>query len=410
MIKVVAALIEKENKYLIAKRSSGDLSLIGKWEFPGGKVEPNEDEFQAIEREIYEEFELNIKAKNFITKNIHKYSSETIGLRLIQCDYISGNIHLHDHSEYAWISKQELLTYDFAPADIPLIYTILIDEFVIGNTYTREEIQSVFKCSLMSGMAKSNATNTLVLVSKHNKTIYEDKWENDILLYTGQGMSGNQKLSGQNKTLFESETNGIKIYLLEVFKETEYTFQGEVHLASTPYTSQQLDEKDNLRTVWIFPIKKINNFKIPLQILTSNEEKKEKSTKKMSNEKLNKELKQVNPNPSKREAVINHIERNSLVSEKTKRRANGKCELCGEKAPFTKKDGSPYLETHHIITLAENGPDQIYNTVALCPNCHRKIHILKNPKDLITLTKVLYNHLLSEDEKEFLVEFDKLFS
>ena len=69
MIKVVAALIEKDNKVLIAKRSTGDSSMLGKWEFPGGKVKLNEDEFQAIEREIYEEFELKIKANKFIKES-----------------------------------------------------------------------------------------------------------------------------------------------------------------------------------------------------------------------------------------------------------------------------------------------------------------------------------------------------
>ena len=55
--------------------------------------------------------------------------------------------------------------------------------------------------------------------------------------------------------------------------------------------------------------------------------------------------------------------------------ANGYCEDCGNKAPFNRKtDSSPYLEVHHIIPLSENGSDDIENTVALCPNCHRKRH------------------------------------
>lgn len=55
LIKVVAALIEKDNKVLIAKRSTGDPNVYDKWEFPGGKVELNEYEFLTIEREIFEE-------------------------------------------------------------------------------------------------------------------------------------------------------------------------------------------------------------------------------------------------------------------------------------------------------------------------------------------------------------------
>ena len=125
MIKVVAALIEKDNKVLIAKRSTGDSNVLGKWEFPGGKVELNEDEFHAIEREILEEFELKIKAKEFIINNVCEYPTKTVDLRLYRCDYISGEFKLHDHSEIAWVDKNELLTYDLALADIPLANYII---------------------------------------------------------------------------------------------------------------------------------------------------------------------------------------------------------------------------------------------------------------------------------------------
>lgn len=120
MIKVVAALIEKNNKILIARRSTGDSNVLGKWEFPGGKVELNEDEKHAIEREILEEFELNIKAKKFIINNICKYPTKTVDLRLYSCDYVGGEFKLHDHSEYKWVKKDEIMNYDLAPADIPI--------------------------------------------------------------------------------------------------------------------------------------------------------------------------------------------------------------------------------------------------------------------------------------------------
>lgn len=120
MIKVVAALIKKNDKVLIAKRSTGDPNVFGKWEFPGGKVESNEDEKHAIEREIKEEFELEIKANDFIINNICEYPKKTVDLKLYSCDYIAGEFKLHDHSEYAWVNQNELLNYDLALADIPL--------------------------------------------------------------------------------------------------------------------------------------------------------------------------------------------------------------------------------------------------------------------------------------------------
>jgi len=120
MIKVVAALIKKEDKYLIAKRSTGSKEVMGKWEFPGGKVEPNETEENAIEREIKEEFEMNIKAIKFLTNNVCEYPSKTIDLRLYECEYLSGEFHLHDHSEYKFVKKENIIKYDLCPADIPL--------------------------------------------------------------------------------------------------------------------------------------------------------------------------------------------------------------------------------------------------------------------------------------------------
>lgn len=54
--------------------------------------------------------------------------------------------------------------------------------------------------------------------------------------------------------------------------------------------------------------------------------------------------------------------------------AKGFCELCGAQAPFLTGKGNPYLEVHHVKGLADGGPDTTENTVALCPNCHRKVH------------------------------------
>lgn len=127
MLKVVAALIENEGKVLIAKRNEGSDYTNGKWEFPGGKVELNEDELTAIQREIKEEFELDVKAKEFITNNVHEYPHKTIDLRLYKCEYVSGEFKLNAHLAYEWVDKQELLNYDLCPADIPLA------QFVIEN-------------------------------------------------------------------------------------------------------------------------------------------------------------------------------------------------------------------------------------------------------------------------------------
>lgn len=121
MLKVVAALIMKDGKILIAKRSTGNKDVIGKWEFPGGKVEENETEKQAIEREIKEEFDILVRAEKFITNVISKDKKSEIDLRLYLCKYIDGKIKLNDHSDYKWVDKDEIFDYDLADLDVELV-------------------------------------------------------------------------------------------------------------------------------------------------------------------------------------------------------------------------------------------------------------------------------------------------
>jgi 5-methylcytosine-specific restriction endonuclease McrA len=91
----------------------------------------------------------------------------------------------------------------------------------------------------------------------------------------------------------------------------------------------------------------------------------------------------------KRETTTTAYNRNSCVSELAKRRANGICQLCGNPAPFEDTQGVPYLESHHIEWLSKGGEDAIENTVALCPNCHRKMHILDLEADVKKLHEVV---------------------
>lgn len=87
--------------------------------------------------------------------------------------------------------------------------------------------------------------------------------------------------------------------------------------------------------------------------------------------------------------------RNPYIAEYAKRRAGGICQLCGNSAPFKNKDGEPYLESHHIVWLSEGGEDTVKNTVALCPNCHKKMHVLNLPEDVERL--IACNEELSEE-------------
>ncbi len=86
--------------------------------------------------------------------------------------------------------------------------------------------------------------------------------------------------------------------------------------------------------------------------------------------------------PFRREITTNQYKRDPYIAELAKREANGICQLCGMNAPFITSEGKPYLETHHIKWLSEGGADTIENTVAVCPNCHKRLHIFNDPDDV----------------------------
>jgi len=95
-----------------------------------------------------------------------------------------------------------------------------------------------------------------------------------------------------------------------------------------------------------------------------------------------------NPTPKKELATGIVFVRDPRVVAYTQKRAKGVCELCRAEAPFKRSDGTPYLETHHVIPLAEGGPDTPSNCVAICPNCHRAVHSASNRQKLTEKLKV----------------------
>lgn len=257
-----------------------------------------------------------------------------------------------------------------------------------GDVLSNEKLMRAFGVGLQGGMRRSEENNLLVLISDPTKSLYDDRWEGDVLHYTGMGKLGDQKLASQNKTLAESSTTGIRIHLCEVFRRTEYTYVGEVALTDTPYREQQLDDEGNERMVYMFPVKlKEGSIKpVPKQkdILKIEQEREKYLASKTLGE-LRKMANQAKPKPQRRLVESEQIIRNSAVVDYVKRAANGSCDLCRKPAPFKTKKKEPYLECHHVKPLADGGDDTKENAVALCPNCHRKMHALDSKKDVQAL-------------------------
>ena len=118
IIEVVGAAIIKEDKVLVMQRSN-QMTLPGMWEFPGGKVEANETEQEALIREIKEELNVTIKILDYINEASYDYEFGTVQLKVYTAEIISGQITLEEHSDGKWVTADELKNIDWAPVDIP---------------------------------------------------------------------------------------------------------------------------------------------------------------------------------------------------------------------------------------------------------------------------------------------------
>jgi len=136
---------------------------------------------------------------------------------------------------------------------------LYISDYVVKQGYSRDEIINSFKVSGQSGMMRSHKTNTLVLIANHEKAIYTDDWHGGIMHYTGMGRVGDQNLySAQNRTLLESNENGITVHLFEIFNNklsNKYIYSGIIKLIGNPFKARQKDLNGDDRDVWLFPIR-----------------------------------------------------------------------------------------------------------------------------------------------------------
>ena len=118
-IRVVAAVIRSEDKIFATARGYGEFK--GQWEFPGGKIELGETPQEALAREIQEELDVKIEVGDLIDTIEYDYSSFHLSMNCFWCNITEGEITLKEAEEARWLSKDELYSVDWLPADMELI-------------------------------------------------------------------------------------------------------------------------------------------------------------------------------------------------------------------------------------------------------------------------------------------------
>lgn len=119
-INVVGAVIVRDGQIFAAKRGPGR-SMAGFWEFPGGKIEPEEGPAQALVRELNEELGIDVEVGDYITTSTHATENALIALSTYFCSIRSGEPKTTEHEEIRWVAPDELDTLEWAPADVETV-------------------------------------------------------------------------------------------------------------------------------------------------------------------------------------------------------------------------------------------------------------------------------------------------
>ena len=119
IVKVVAAIIKKDNRILTTQRGYGEFK--GGWEFPGGKIEENECPQNALKREIFEELSVNIDINEYISTIEYDYPNFHLSMKCYVCSLLNENIVLKEHSNLRWLLIEELNNVEWLPADRVLV-------------------------------------------------------------------------------------------------------------------------------------------------------------------------------------------------------------------------------------------------------------------------------------------------
>lgn len=124
-IEVVAAIIKKQDKIFITRRSYGEFADM--WEFPGGKIELGESREEALIREVKEELELDINNLEYLTTVEYDYPNFHLTMHCFICEICGGELVLNANNDAKWVSLEELSTQKWVPADVEVVEKILND-------------------------------------------------------------------------------------------------------------------------------------------------------------------------------------------------------------------------------------------------------------------------------------------
>jgi len=248
-------------------------------------------------------------------------------------------------------------------------------QFEPGAIYDRvTEINGPFGGSRQSGIAASATYPAIFLFTGDSgeQYGYADRWDNGAFLYTGEGQRGPMTLNRGNRAVAEHAETGRALHLFKSLgKGKGNRYIGEFCCADVFERIQpDVDGKD--RTALVFRLVPVSSpeMDIETELETAVELADSLAAARIA------ALAACKPvtNAMDQSAQRKIYQRSRKVAHYVLMRAKGLCESCDKPAPFFKKDGTPYLEPHHVNRLSDGGLDHPRYVGAVCPSCHREIH------------------------------------
>ncbi|MGX5218677.1 HNH endonuclease [Pseudomonas segetis] len=263
---------------------------------------------------------------------------------------------------------------------------------VRGSIYFRKDLVATYGGQLQAGIWTPKEFAVIFIFSGDSGESYgyRDGWEDGVFNYTGEGQVGHMQFKAGNKAIRDHRKNRKDLLLFkDLGKGKGVRYEGlfgceDHHIATLP------DKKGNDRDAIIFHLMPVSTGAgVAAQTL---------SLPIMAAKVGIAELRaaaylaaaQPQASNSTAEAKRSWYKRSEDVKLYVLARSKGECEACNQPAPFNKKDGTPYLEPHHTMRLADEGPDHPEWVGAICPNCHRQIH---SGQDGESLNLKLQNYL-----------------
>lgn len=249
--------------------------------------------------------------------------------------------------------------------------------FIEGEQYNKKkDIHDIYDGQRQQGII-TPANHPLIFLintSSGKKYGYENEWSDDgqIFFYYAGGQYGDMQLVRQNKNLRDHKMNNKRVYGFDAtIVPNSLICLGEFECIG--YDEPQIqDVNGNLRKGIRFHLQKLSHeeYDESIDIDNKNSSMSLSDLRKRAINAASYKSNDTNPNIVSQEIQ----KRKKCIKDYVLARAKGFCEYTDEFAPFKRKNGEPFLEVHHILSLSDDGLDHPINCAAISPNIHKEIH------------------------------------